>query len=849
MAKPWEKYGAPQPGVIPIGPRDTTRQDAEARQAAKDARDAADKERDYQLQRKKFIAELATKGQTLDANDNIVPIPNWQPPLTPDQMQDRQGRAGRLNSLVAQINRTQELGNKGPLATSGLSAIADYNPFSDANARFDTAGASLSQQGLGAFRVPGTGTVSDRDAIMFDRANLPQASTLDASNQEILRGLRNRVEEEYRALGLPAPQWVGTTGSEQQDERRDAAAIAGSGGGEPPIFPGNVQGGVRPPNVWMSDGTPMRDVPTQGSVLNAITGNTNTKYQRYPDIEKKVSQAFMAGASLEQLNQILASDPRTAGHFIRPTDYAEGAKARASGRKGDVTFTVGANVPLTRREEFSGSPTGTAATGFANMVSLGGVEALAPQQYADQKALNPNAALAGEVAGAVAGSQGIGVLGRQTIGRAFPGLLGGGSKARVARQVAQDAVYGGGYGGVANGDPVTGALAGGVGSFGGQVLGKSVGKALAGLTKDPFAETLEKAGVNSLTVGQNLGGMAARAEDRAMSMPGIGDIIRNRRMDAFDDFNLAAQRQAGEPIGATFPVRSNWVGDEGLPPQFGQAYDDATAGVRVPLDSQFSADMLAARARGASLPPDLAPRFNTAVNNRVLPVAQAGELTGDTYQQAMRGLKGYKSELTKPGFEADYRDALSGVQGALRGQMQRGGGESVVTGLANADQAYRLGKVIQEAQRKAVNGTQSGTGGVFTPTQLNNAATANARKFGGARPFAELGDAGQAVLPATVPDSGTAGRLMQFALPSALVGTGAGLGGASGGLDGAQTGAGGGLALAALLALGGTKGGQATLNKLLFSRGAKMKAVGSGIDKYKGLLGSALAPLMIEASQ
>jgi hypothetical protein len=233
----------------------------------------------------------------------------------------------------------------------------------------------------------------------------------------------------------------------------------------------------------------------------------------------------------------------------------------------------------------------------------------------------------------------------------------------------------------------------------------------------------------------------------------------------------------------------------------------------------------------------------------------SGELTGDTYQAAMRSLKGYKGNANAAagGFDNEYRAGMSAAQNALKGQMQRGGGEDVVTGLAKADQAYRLAKVIQDAQRKAVNGTGSGTGGVFTPAQLNTAATANARRFPGARPFAELGDAGQATLPATIPDSGTAGRALQFALPTALVGGGAGLGATADGMDGAQTGAGGGLALAALLALGGTKGGQATLNRLLFSRQSMpargVKRLGSGIDKTKGLLGSALGPLLIEQNQ
>ncbi|MGL5735589.1 MAG: hypothetical protein ACRCYS_12050, partial [Beijerinckiaceae bacterium] len=185
----------------PVNPYKERQFDREDRNDA-DAR--ADRDKAYRLQRAKTIADLAEKGQTLDAQDNIVPIPNWVDPKA------KKDRLTNLTSLVQQINRTQQLGNAGPLASqSPLSALSDYNPFSSANARFDTAGAQLAQQGLAAFRVPGTGTVSDRDAMMFDRGNLPEASNIDARNQEQLDGLRRRVDAEYDALGLPRPKWVG----------------------------------------------------------------------------------------------------------------------------------------------------------------------------------------------------------------------------------------------------------------------------------------------------------------------------------------------------------------------------------------------------------------------------------------------------------------------------------------------------------------------------------------------------------------------------------------------------------------------------------------------------------------
>jgi hypothetical protein len=237
------------------------------------------------------------------------------------------------------------------------------------------------------------------------------------------------------------------------------------------------------------------------------------------------------------------------------------------------------------------------------------------------------------------------------------------------------------------------------------------------------------------------------------------------------------------------------------------------------------------------------------MDNRVQPIAQSGQMTGETYQQGMRGLSGYKAEMTKPGFEADYRDALSGAQNVLRGQMQRGGGQSVVEGLGKADQSYRMAKVIQQAQNAAKNGSGTGIPGLPSPAQFNTAATANAKKFGGARPFGSLIDAGQKVLPSKVPDSGTAGRLAQLAMPGLIAG-GAGAGYASGGGEGAATGGATTLGLMALLAAGGTKGGQKAINKLLFARPAALGGPKArrAIGKLQGLFGAASIPLALEAN-
>lgn len=863
--------------------------------------------------------------------------------LTPDQIAERQAKVTQFNALAAQINRVQELYNEGVGKTKGPLGLLDYLP-SDKNAAFDAAGAALSQQGLGAFRIPGTGTVSDRDAIMFDRANLPTAATRDAAIEEQLRGLRSRLEQEYASRGLPAPQWT----------------------------PGNQS---------------VRSAPQVSRTV--AQGQTRNEFSA--PLSLKVDALMNAGASKAEIDAMLAANK------FPPLDGKTYNEARQwmSANPGKSYFGANINrsVDNTALERFSGSPLGSAVIGAANMGGFGGVQALAPEAYQASQDANPTAAMIGSIGGGLAGTSILGRIGAGTVGRLAPRLMQGGGKAQFGRNLAADATYGGIYGGVTEGDPLTGAGVAALGSAGGQALGSVAGRAVGGLTATPAADALRRQGI-SLTTGQALGGIAKSLEDKAMSIPGVGDMIRARRLEGLQDFNRVAMNQAGAPIGAT----TQDIGEQGLQNLFNatsNAYERATSGVTVPLDGQFTQGLNAARAQMQQLPPDLAARGEAAIRNRIDPIAsgatgpvyslpmpsklnkplpptpeqvarlarveevplsqaRAGQsrmawkdqnagrfteplvdgygdiplvvrmengehivydgnhravralnagkatlnarvidaksidpanagrppvassindeellrelgvditsiprapitapsvprefpaMTGDTYQQAVRGLKGYKAELTKPGFEADYRNALQSGIDVLTDQMKRGGGERVVQGLDNANAAYRNTKTLQKAVEAAKNGTGSGEIQVFTPAQLNTAAYAAANKYPGPRPFARLADAGQQVLPSQVPNSGTTDRLLSFALPTALGGTA--VGADSLGFENAASG----LGLLAAMSAGGTKAGQAAINKALLDRPQTAAFLGSLIRKHKGLLGSAFVPLALEANK
>ena len=157
--------------------------------------------------------------------------------------------------------------------------------------------------------------------------------------------------------------------------------------------------------------------------------------------------------------------------------------------------------------------------------------------------------------------------------------------------------------------------------------------------------------------------------------------------------------------------------------------------------------------------------------------------------------------------------------------------------------------VLQDAVNRGRSGTRVGDPGLFAPSQLNDAAAANARRFGGNQgttnqPFFDLTRAGQRVLPSAIADSGTAGRLaVQGGLAALGGGLGAGVG--YGGGDTA-TGAGGGLALAGLLAAGGSRAGQRALTGALLNRPVAAPRIAQEIlarQRYLGMFGAGLATL------
>lgn len=727
--------------------------------------------------------------------------------------------ATSLDRIIAQLEAQYKAG---PGSTSGVMGLQDYLP-TDANRQFDSTGNAARGIVGSALGFTGGQLNTATEAAMAVGPYLPQAGDRDAVILDKigrLRELANDARARSTAIlgGVPDANGRITPLAEQaQDERRPVPGVSLQGLGT------NV-GGMGSPTL-----------PGGGQSFSTEADIA---------IQQRLNDAYARGASFDELNRISVD----AGRGNLPQGYRDAVQSRDAGRP------YGAGAPPTSGttgalNDIARNPLGAAGLGYLDAASFG-VPSLLNRDAVDQARDNsPLATLAGNVGGALTGTGLIASAGRNTIGRAAPSLLTrGGARGMFGRQLATDATYGAGYGGVANNDPLGGATAAGLGSVLGQGAAGALGLAARGVAMTPAAERLAASNI-PLTVGQSVGGIAKSIEDRLSGLPVIGDMVNARRAEGLRAFNQTA---FGDVTGG--PTAN--IGPRGIEELQGRIsgagglYDQATSGVTVPVSSQLTDDLALAGAAGAGLPPDLAQRFALAMRNRIDPVIESGQMTGNEFQQMQRALKGYRAETPKAGFEADYRDALGMVSDALDANMRAQGGASVVQGLDAANDAYRNMKVLGNAVSAARNGSRTGEVEIFAPSQLNDASIANARKFGGTeattnRPFYDLATSGQATLPSRVPDSGTAGRLATLALPGALGGAGYGVDSLTGGDSGLTTG----LVLGAALTAGGTKNAQKALSKLLTSRPNSLVSAGRKIGQRKGMFGSALAPLLIEETR
>jgi hypothetical protein len=310
------------------------------------------------------------------------------------------------------------------------------------------------------------------------------------------------------------------------------------------------------------------------------------------------------------------------------------------------------------------------------------------------------------------------------------------------------------------------ALVGGIAGPVGDKIARGVSRIISpNASTNPALQTLRSEGVNP-TIGQTLGGRFSQLEQKLASYPLVGDLIGKARGNANIQFERAAYNRALKPLGQTLP--EGLSGRQAL--EFTETtlrdnYDNVlnSIGAVVP-DKQFNSKVssLSNLVNGMKVPADKKMEYQAVLDTLDSVKDANGVITSQGFKDLESELGKIASNLggSKNIFDNRVGPAVKQVQQELRDMLQRQAGP-LAKELQKTNQAYSQFKRIQRAASSvgAVDGN-------FTPSQLQSAVKALDRSKDkgafarGSAQMQDLSDAGRSVLGDSLPNSGTADRLL-----------------------------------------------------------------------------------------
>lgn len=346
-----------------------------------------------------------------------------------------------------------------------------------------------------------------------------------------------------------------------------------------------------------------------------------------------------------------------------------------------------------------------------------------------------------------------------------PGAMSPSFGTRAAGATAMGALAGGGMAEEAEDIPFTAAVGAPLG-FAGQAVGELAGEGVDWATSllgrgiqrfgkglvqpSPAAQTLQRAGVDELTIGQMAPkSFLAQMEEASTSVGGVGPAIKGQRDAAMRGVQQAALRESLPPGVVDVPAGSN-LGSQvaAIDAAFDTAYSAAKGHLVAPRDVQ--------RALGAIDDPtvyaDDALREKAArwLSNRMtaLRLTEDGSVLSDDVLRLRSDIRSLARNTQNPEERALLKGAEERVTDALNASMPA----EVQQTLAATDRQYSKFRTVADAVWKAGDQPEG-----FTTKQLSGAIRSNTpervyQRGGG--PLRELAGAAEESIGAKVPMTG-----------------------------------------------------------------------------------------------
>lgn len=346
--------------------------------------------------------------------------------------------------------------------------------------------------------------------------------------------------------------------------------------------------------------------------------------------------------------------------------------------------------------------------------------------------------------------QGIGMAAIPMPAKGIPSAIAGGAVMGAAQPVLNDADYW-----KAKALQTTlGAAAGGAGA--------AVGRVVGGAPVSADVKRMMDLGITPLP-GQAMGGAFARTEEKATSVPLLGDMIKNGQRSNIEQFNRAMYQNALAPIGGQLPkdVATGAAGIGEVANQIGQQYQTLESQAQFAPKGAFIRDLNQIRAQLSQDAPSALQQFDNVVQNQVTNKLQNGVMSGPNWGDTRSTVSGMARNNRMGNTTPDNRalaGALDDLNGAINDQVARNSPASVRPALQNANQAWSRYKQLENA---AGSSGAMNNQNVFTPAQFMSAVrrgSTNSQRAQGTGLNQDIASAAQNVLGNKYPDSGTAGR-------------------------------------------------------------------------------------------